>query len=387
MDNVGAGPPTATEMSVGDMLKHHEARSQERYVNLMKHVADHFDNFSGSVKFHAGKDGEHHMGKAEEIHVHNVGSGDGGNGGLGLAALAALSNRGQGNDMAPLALASLMHRSGNDDGRRGGYGYGDCGLGAGAGGLAGAALGFVAGALVNGGRRGGGLFGGGDDCGNGGAETRIEDTVFNTAVLSKLGSLEAIVPTSALQTQIAINQSIDQAALTTLGAISNVKDSVVGVKDSVQGATQFLSGQIQAGKDAVQNLALYLTQQINTVNQNVSEQGCATRAEVGRTTTLILERINANTIAELQAELAEARHVGRGHASDLTVTQTVNQVQAQAQQQQQTQAILGVLNGIACGLGNLTQIAHATNSNIIAGNTGAVTTAAQTASPTNVGRV
>jgi hypothetical protein len=35
-------------------------------------------------------------------------------------------------------------------------------------------------------------------------------------------------------------------------------------------------------------------------------------------------------------------------------------------------------------LTHITQVAHATNSNVIAGNTGAVTTAAQTANPTVV---
>lgn len=227
----------------------------------------------------------------------------------------------------------------------------------GMGGHDGFGMGGGLGAGLVGGVLGGLLFNrrglGGDD-GGGGSETRVQDTVFNTAVLSKLGSIEASVPLSALQTQNAIGGAVSQLALGTQQGMGNVKD-------------------------AVQSLSLFLSNQLNTINQNVSEQGCQTRAAVQTSTATILDKINANTIAELQAELAESRSNGRSREVEVNVSQNVNQQQAQAQ----TQAILGQ---IVSALAGLTQIAHATNSNVIVGNRGAVDTGAQTASPTNIGR-
>jgi hypothetical protein len=348
MSETGSGPPMSSEgMSLADMLKHHEARSQERYKSIMDCVEEKFDNLHDHVAEH-GHD-EDDMSKDS---------------GLGLAALAALSQKGVGNDMSPLALTAMMHRGGNDR-MHDGWGHG---------GLAGAALGFVAGALVNGGRRGG-LFGGGDEGGDG-----CERPVFDAAILGKLGTLEGLVPTTALQTQLSTQQAVSSASLNELQAISNAKDTTQAV-----GAA--LGSAVSGVKDSVQNLALFLSNQLNVVNQNVSEQGCQTRSAVQLSTQAILERINANTIAELQAELAEARHHGRGKESEISISQTVTQVQAQAQQQQQQQQQFAALNGILCQLHGLTQIAHATNANIVAGNSGPVLTGAQTANPTNIGGI
>ena len=337
MHESGSGPPvrTAEEMSLCDMIKAHEARSQERYEHLMAHVDERCEDVEDHVSKHVHHMSHHHSGDEEMSKDHE---------GLGLAALAALSQKGVGNDISPLALTALTQH---------GHGYGW-----GGGGLAGAALGFVAGALVNGGRRGGGLFGGGggdDCCCDNGAETRIEDQIANTAIQDKLGTLQGAVPLATAQLE---NVMLEQTI-----------------------ANNNLLSQLQIG--LCQSFA-NVNQNIAAVNQNVSEQGCATRSAVQLSTQAILERINANTIAELQADLAEARHIGRGHASDLTVTQTVNQAQVQAQQQQQSQAILAALNGLAFSLNGLTQIAHATNQNVIAGNAGAVTTGAQSANPVNV---
>jgi hypothetical protein len=204
--------------------------------------------------------------------------------------------------------------------------------------------------------------------------------VFDAAILGKLGTLEGLVPTTALQTQLSTQQAVSSASLNELQAISNAKDTTQAVGASLGAAV----GNV---KDSVQNLALFLSNQLNVVNQNVSEQGCQTRSAVQLSTQAILERINANTIAELQAELAEARHHGRGKESEISISQTVTQVQAQAQQQQQQQQQFAALNGILCQLHGLTQIAHATNANIVAGNSGPVLTGAQTANPTNIGGI
>jgi len=66
------------------------------------------------------------------------------------------------------------------------------------------------------------------------------------------------------------------------------------------------------------------------------------------------------------------------------VTQSVNQNQLQLQAQAQQQQQLILLGQIAAGLNTVTQLQHATNSNIIAGNTGATTTGAQSATQTAV---
>jgi hypothetical protein len=346
------GPP-----QLADMLREHEARSQKRYESLMEHV-ERRTGGSGGNKLHES------MVKSDGGNMSELGTE-----GLGLAALAALSQKGVGNDMSPLALTAMM-------------GPGRHGDGWGSHGLAGAALGFVAGALV--GHRGG-LFGGEDrgrDCGGGGGGGggRETATVFDQVVLTGVSDLKAAVPTTALQTQIAINQAIAGASLNELQAIANSKDTTQAV-----GAV--LGSAIASTKDSVQNLALFLSNQLNVVNQNVSEQGCATRNAVQDSTRQILERINANTIAELQAELAEARHGHRSKETEVNVSQVVSQLQNQAQQQQQQQAQFGALNGILCQLHGLTQLAHATNANIVAGNSGPVLTGAQTANPTNIGGV
>ena len=81
-----------------------------------------------------------------------------------------------------------------------------------------------------------------------------------------------------------------------------------------------------------------------------------------------------NEIIELRGDRAA---IQRAHGTEVTVTQNVAQAQAQQQQQQLLGSVLASLQG-------LTQIAHATNQNVIAGNQGPVFTGSQTANPTNV---
>jgi hypothetical protein len=276
----------------------------------------------------------------------------------------------------------------------GGSGYGGLLGGDGIGAL-------LIGALLFGGGLGG--FGrreeGRRDEGRGERETRIEDTVFDTAVLQKLGTIEGLIPaaacgvkdsvqaaaallnTSTLQQTISLQQDLASLALGTQQGFANVKDSV------------------QAGfvvtKDAVQNGNFLLSQALCGVNQNVSAQGCETRAAVqndgDKTRAMLFARFqleDATRINELNARVVELQNEHRRalDTNDLKIsmvnTQVSNQAQAQAQQQQQHQNDL--LRQIIAGLGGLTQIAHATNSNVIAGNSGAVLTGAQTANPTNV---
>jgi len=118
------------------------------------------------------------------------------------------------------------------------------------------------------------------------------------------------------------------------------------------------------------------------VNQGLTQ--AAIIADGDRTRALI----NQNYIETLNRQLATAQNeiielrgdrasISRHHDTEVRVNQNVNQQQQQQQQQATLGAILGRLEG-------LVQVAHATNQNVIAGNTGAVQTGAQTANPTNV---
>jgi hypothetical protein len=111
------GPPSGHSaitagMPLPDALAAHEANSEHRYECLKKEICEIPEKVVDELQ-------EHNMGKAEEIHVHNVGGTGEHGGGLGLAALAAMSQKGVGNDMSPLALAAMMKHGHHD-----GYGFG-----------------------------------------------------------------------------------------------------------------------------------------------------------------------------------------------------------------------------------------------------------------------
>ncbi len=250
----------------------------------------------------------------------------------------------------------------------------DGGMGFGMGGGLGAGLvgGLIGGALFGGGRRGG-LFGGGSDCdGNGGAETRIDSTVFNTAVLTKLGSIEAAIPLASAQTENVILQQTNQ--ITNLASQSQLANA---------------AGFAATG-DRIQNVGAVILNAMNNVNQNVLEQGCQTRAAVAASTTAILEKISADRIRELElrADRAERSLEVNALRSQVEVNQTVNtttlQNQQQAQGQFQIQALAEELRACRRDIAFVHQEARSTNSNVIAGNLGAVTTGAQASTPTNV---
>lgn len=249
----------------------------------------------------------------------------------------------------------------------------DGGMGFGMGGGLGAGLvgGLIGGALF-GGRRGG-LFGNGGDCdGGGGAENRIDSTVFNTAVLTKLGSIEAAIPLASAQTENVILQQTNQ--ITNLASQAQLANA---------------AGFAATG-DRIQNVGAIVLGALNNVNQNVLEQGCQTRAAVAASTTAILEKISADRIRELElrAERAERSIEVNALRSQVEVNQTVNtttlQNQQQAQGQFQIQALAEELRACRRDIAFVHQEARATNNNVIAGNTGAVTTGAQTSTPTNV---
>lgn len=341
-------------------LPEHERHSEARAHHL-----------EGVITHHK----EHKMGEGmtDKVDVHNhfkpgkSGGGDG-LGGLGaMAAIAALGNRNEPSNSLGAALPALMMAGRPHDG----FGIGG-GLGAGL-------LGGILGGLLFSGRRGGFLGGGGECEGGGGAETRIDSTIVGTAVLSKLGNIEAAIPLASAQTENVILQQTN---------------TITQIAAAAQLANQ--QGFAQTG-DRIQNTATALAVAISNVNQNVLEQACQTRAAIAASTNEIVSKIDSNTITALQTELLESRR--REDAASRTVdlnalrsnieinnTATATQTQQQAQFQVQAQ-----FQDLHCKFGRLFDLvnivhqeARATNSNVIAGNTGPVTTGAQTSTPTNV---
>lgn len=186
-----------------------------------------------------------------------------------------------------------------------------------------------------------------------------------------------------------------------MGAIGNVKDTVgmSTMNITTQLAEGFSTQNINTLQQSIMlgNIAssnqLMTHQAINLVNQNVSDQGCRTREAVftdGAATRGLIVQLNNDNLNRLLTVADLDRRDERTHARqrevEVTVTQTVNQNQLQLQAQQQQQQIASTLGFLCNQLAAVHQEARATNANIIAGNTGAVTTGAQTstASPTNV---
>lgn len=265
--------------------------------------------------------------------------------------------------------------------------------GDGFGGLGSGFIGGVIGGALFGGRRGG-LFGGGDgDCGGGGAETRVESDIFNTAVLAKLGTIEAAIPLAACTTQAAVASA--EANLTNV----TLQQTIALERDLGSLALGTQQGFANT-KDAVQATAALLGTAISNTNQNVSAQGCQTREAIqndgDKTRALLVARFqleDATTIANLNNQVTELRNEGRSRANHdelrLQITNTNTAVAAQQQgqaqfQQQQILATLATLVPSVNALINESQVARATNANLIFGNTGAVATGAQTNTPTNV---
>lgn len=268
---------------------------------------------------------------SDKVNIH-VGGGGGDSGASTAAVIAALGSRNQGSDNAAL-LAALGSRnqadmtpaliaalSGHD---RRGYGDGD-GFGFGGGGILGllAILGLL---------RGRGGLGGGGDCDDNGA---VERPVFNAAVLSKLGNIEGSIPTTALQTQNALQGALAQLAL----GISN--------------------GFAQTG-DRIQNATYLLSKELCDVNQNVSSQGCQTREVVLQTKAEVLTELKNNRISELEDQVRTLRSHDHVRDSEVRINNTLTNTSVQQQQQQQQQRLdderFNRLFGFLANIGNQVQ--------------------------------
>lgn len=243
----------------------------------------------------------------DKVIVNAGGSGDGGGGSM-AAVIAALGNRNQGNDNAALIaalgnrndnqLGPLMAMLGNNNRDRDGMGE----------------MWPLLLLLLG---RGRGGFGGGDDCcDDGHRDVSPAHAALLQTMTENLSDLRAQVPTTALQSQNAIQGAIAQLALADQQGFAGVKD-------------------------AVQSLALFQSNQLNNINQNVSDQGCKTRELVQSTSTAVLQRMDDLRIRELEHDRDRAERAIEVNSLrsqvEITNTNTATATQAQGQFQSQLQ--------------------------------------------------
>lgn len=234
-----------------------------------------------------------------------------------------------------------------------GFGMGGDGMG---GGLIG---GLLIGALLG---NNGGLFNGnrrdGSDCSH---------CVTNESLNQQtLGDIKAAIPLAEAQVQLAMAGL--QASL-----------SSQATQD-----TQYLSSQTNALSLAQMQLAAGLSREIGAVDTNVDRQSTAIQQAIFADGERTRQLITNNRISDLEQQLTvsqlretEQRSINREQVNSHNVTVTMNQ--AQAQQQQQMQALQYQFAQLCNGV---SQVARATNSQVVVGSTGVAGT--QTASPTNV---
>lgn len=237
----------------------------------------------------------------------------------------------------------------------------DGGLGLGGGLIGGVLLGALLG-------RNGGLFGGNTDGGAG--ANLMQSSIDTNAILQTLGDIKASVPLAEAQVQLALaGQSANIISNMNSATIANLEGQG-NIRAALSLQTQNLTEQIAAvGNQADRNLF--------QLSQTIVQDGAQTRAliqSIDKQNDSRLITAQANEIIELRAEQNRASD---RHGIEINMINNQNQNQLQFQQQAQ------VLNALSSALIEVGQIARATNSNVIVGNTGAVG-ATQTANPTNV---
>ncbi len=333
-------------------LPEHERHSEQRFQRLEEDI-HHLKEKAG----HHGHGG--HEGPKVNFFTEGSSKMDGS---AWAAILPALAQNRTGNDFAAILPALMAERRG---------GAGDCGA------LGGLGTGFIGGAL------GGLLFDRlghrGGDCEGGGAVTANLDSVLTQKTL---GEIKYDVATSANETQAVVNSVGSNGVQTTL-------QQTIALQAQAFAAQLANAQAFAATQDVVQRTAAINLQATTAVGTQVQTTGCeikgVVRDENEKTRALIVRQYEDSLnrkLTEQAAELAELRAEGRNQSSRdaIRIEMINNQNQLQAQQQQQG----FVVSSIASALAGLTQIAHATNQNIIAGNTGAVATGPQSANPTNV---
>lgn len=244
-----------------------------------------------------------------------------------------------------------------------GSGSGDGGMGLGGGLIGGVLLGALLG-------RNGGLFGG-----NGGEANGLQSSIDTNIILQSLGDIKAAVPLAEAQVQLALAGA--QADITSQSLQQTIALQNQGFNAQLSTLSGFNSLGDKVDALAAANALAIATNQFNCVQATMAD-GEKTRALISS-----IDKQNDNRLITAQAnEIIELRGDQRResdrHGIEINMINNQNQNQMQFQQQQQ------VLSGLAHLLADVSQVARATNSNVIVGNTGASTTGAQTASPTNV---
>ena len=221
-----------------------------------------------------------------------------------------------GTDPTMAAMMAVASKSGADGGLLGGSG----------GGLLG---GLLLGTLL----RNGGLLGG---TGVGDANSVMQPTA-NMSIMATLGDIKQAVAVNAAAAETSnANQSI----------------ALMQAVNASTGAAQTAIGSL---KDATNSNTVALMQMINGVTQAISNDGDKTRALVTSQYETNLQRQLADANAAIVELRSDARFAAQGRATDLNITQTVNQAQAQTQQQQQFQVFNDRLGAILASHQNLQQ--------------------------------
>jgi hypothetical protein len=225
------------------------------------------------------------------------------------------------------------------------------------------------------------LFNDNNDGRNGGDVT-LQNSIDTNAILQSLGDIKASVPLAEAQVQLAL---AGQAASVT-GAIAAAENIL-----QTQGVTSQLANLqgFSNVKDAVNTLSTQVAIGQGVTNTNIerlgwqlskeiTSDGAATRALITAQEQATLNRIivtQASELAELRNESSRERD---RHGIEITMTNNQNNNQLQFQQQQQ------VLATLANCIADVSQVARATNQQLIIGNTGSTSGGAQSANPTNV---
>jgi hypothetical protein len=199
----------------------------------------------------------------------------------------------------------------------------------------------------------------------------LQNSSDTNALLQGIGDIKAAVPLAEANVQLAlagqaasITQQLNSGTFATL-------ESLGTTRAALSAQTQALTEQIaQVGNAADRNLY--------ALSVAISNDGAQTRSliqSIDKQNDSRLITAQANEIVELRNE---RNRMDDRHGIEINMINNQNQNVLQFQQQQQ---VLGQLANALCEVG---QIARATNTNLIVGNTGATTTGPQTANPVNV---
>lgn len=259
--------------------------------------------------------------------------------------------------------ALLMAAMGN----RGNFNGGDM---FGGGGMLG---GLVLGSLLRNGN--GGLFGGNGD----GAGAALGATLRNPPEQNQ-ANMDLMAGIGQVDKAVAVSTAAMEASQAMQSA---------GIVSQLNAVTGSLATRVEGVKDAVNQNAMVLAQQLNGLNQTTMENRYELSRDISndgeKTRALITAQYEATLnrqLAEANAAIIELRSDERGYRrareTEVNVSQVVNQAQSQAQQQQQTGALLGLIQGLAhdlqylkntnsainVGSGSLSNTASPTSTNI-----------------------